>query len=198
MRATLAIVVCVAVSASSASGSDQRVVALSDVVTTSSQNGLRNAIDVLSQAGKASTSNEYLQRILGCGNGSSNAFLVDAANAIDAIAATSTVLIGERTADVPAMLDTANPKSGTFWLFVYLGTGSSRPIKWSVEGVGMRGTSIELKYRKSKPSGGTEDSVRYCYWIPLGGLSPNIYEVRLVDAENNSVSLMRRVEVGTH
>jgi hypothetical protein len=176
-------------------GESGRSIPLSEILSTSPQKNVRRIEDILSKDGNHQAASEYLRQILRCSNGSSNVFLVDSTTASDAIAASATILSGSHTADTPAVVDTPNPKRGSIWLVAYLGTGSSSPIKWTVERVRVHGTKVELIYRKSKPSPGTEDSIRYFYLVPLNTLTSNVYELQLINAETNTVTLMRRVEV---
>lgn len=125
--------------------------------------------------------------------GASNAFLVTAETIGDVIKATQLLFDGLRAADKPVSSYGVNSKS--HWLAVYLGSGSSSPSKWKVERVTVDGTTIRLIYRHPQNTGGTEDIVRYYYWVPLGPLDDGAYTVELYDADLKAVTLMRRVEV---
>lgn len=174
---------------------DERKISLSEIVTTSPQKGLQPVRDVLAKKGDAQATEGYLSRILTGSNGSSNAFLVDATNIYDALQASSTILDGARSADTPAPVNTSQPTRGSHWLVAYLGTGPSSPTWWTIESVTIHKGKIVLKYRMSKPSPTTADLNPYYYWIPIGKLPLGAYEIKLVDADQAAVSLMRRIEV---
>ena len=173
----------------------QRRILLSEIVTTSPQKGLQPVRDVLAKKGDAKTAEGYLNKLLTGTNGSSNAFLVDATNIFDALQASSTILIGSRSADIPGTVDTSQPRRGSHWLVVYLGTGPSNPTWWTIESVSIQKGTIDLTYRTSKPGPTTADLYPYFYWIPIGKLPAGAYDVKLIDAERSAVTMMRRVEV---
>ncbi len=175
---------------------EQRSVSLSDIVTTSSQRPLQAVRDVLQKKSSAQSANDYLRQLLASPNGCSNAFLVEAANIDDALSASFNVVIGSRSVDAPVWADTLQPTNiGNHWLVAYLGTGPSDPAWWTIESVGIGKDKVILRYRKSKPRPATEDRHRYYYWVPLGKLAPGAYEIQLFDAEQSTVTLMRRVDV---
>lgn len=174
---------------------ERRTIPLSEFVTTSPQNGLQAVQSLLQQKGNAQTANSYLRQLLSGANGSSNVFLVDATSLHDALAASFEVLVGSRSAETPAPVNAPNPKRGTFWLVAYLGTAPSNPTWWTIESVNVTNNRVVLDYRKAKPTSATADSHRYYYWVPLGKLTPGVYEIQLRDVDQNAVNLMRRVEV---
>jgi hypothetical protein len=122
-------------------------------------------------------------------SGASNVFLVDAKSLDDAMKATALVLIGPRS---PAQV---RVQTGSHWLVVYLGTTSSTPPRWIVDGVTIEGNRIRFTYHQSQARMHTGDMHPYLYWIPVGQLQPGKYRLELYDGED--VTLMRRVEVGT-
>lgn len=168
---------------------------LSEIVTTSPQEGLKAVQDIMQQKGNAQSGNEYLRKLLAGTNGSSNVFLVDATSIYDALAASFSILVGARSAETPAPVNTAEPKRGSHWLVAYLGSGHSSPSRWTIERVTVDTNKLVLTYRKSSPAPASEDSRQYYYWIPLGKLNPGVYEVQLFDADKEAVILMRRVDV---
>src|SRR5258707_685267 len=91
-------------------------VSLSEIVTTSPQKGLQSVRDVLLQKGNAQTADGYLRQLLIGSNGSSNVFLVDATTIYDALEASSSILVGSRSAETPAPVNTSQPTRGTHWL----------------------------------------------------------------------------------
>lgn len=172
-----------------------RKVPLSEIVATSSQTGLQSVRDVLKQKGNAQTAEDYLRQFISASNGSSNVFLVEATNIYDALDASSSILLGSRSADTPAPVTSSQPTRGSYWLVVYIGVGPSTPTWWTVESVTVKKGEVVLTYRTSKPQPATADLHPYYYWIPIGKLPPGSYEVKLFDAERTGVALMRRVEV---
>ncbi len=177
---------------------EQRPIPLSEIVTTSPQKGLQQVRDALQQenaALKSEATDGYLRQIQSISNGSSNAFLVDAINTSDSIAASLSILVGWRSANTPAPVNTTKPKRGSHWLVAYLGSGPSTPTWWNVESVSATKSTVTLTYKRSKPSPATADVHPYFYWVPLGKLDPGPYEVQLLDADRGVISLMRRVEV---
>lgn len=178
--------------------SEAATIPLSEIVTTSPQKGMQQIRDVLQQKGNAQepeTADGYLRQLLSGTNGGSNVFLVDAATIYDALSASYSILVGSRSADTPVAVNTPKPKRGGHWLIAYLGSGPSDPTWWSIESVSVDKGKVVLSYRKSKSRSATRDLRRYYYWIPLRKLDPGIYELELVDADNGSVTLMRRVEI---
>ncbi len=171
---------------------------LNEIVTTGPQNGLQHGRDLFQQdesEHKRRSVEEYLRQIQSIARGSSNVFLVDATNIFDAISASFSILVGTRSADTPAPVNTAEPIRGSHWLVAYLGSGPSSPSWWKVEETKIAGNTITFSYRKTLPSPATKDIHPYFYWIPLGNLSPGAYEIRLFDTHLQVTSLLRRVEV---
>jgi hypothetical protein len=169
-----------------------RTIPLSEIITTGPQENLQNIDKVV---GEAEAYDGFMMRFRNVGDGSSNVFLVHANNLRDALNASSNVLFGSRSADFPAPVDTPDPPHGSHWLVAYLGTGPSEPTWWAVESVRVQKSKVVLAYRKPKPGSAADDVRRYYYWIPLGQLNPNTYEIQLVDLDKAAVTLMRRVEV---
>lgn len=171
---------------------EARTIPLTEIVTTSPQKGLRNIDDVL---GPAEAYNTFMARFRNVTDGSSNAFLVDAIELRDALNASSRVLFGSRSADTPAPVNTPNAVRGRLWLVAYLGSGPSNPTWWTIESVRVAKGKVVLNYHRPKPQPATADVWRYLYWIPLGNLQPASYEVQLIDADTNALTLLRRVEI---
>jgi hypothetical protein len=177
---------------------EPRTITLSAIVTTSPQKGLQNVRDVLQQKGNSQepeAADGYLRQLLSGSNGSSNVFLVDATTIHDALAASFNILVGSRSADTPATVNTAKPFRGSHWLVAYLGAGPSTPTWWTIESVELEKNKVILSYRPSKPSPATADVRPYYYWIPLGTLDPGTYELQLVNLDQKLVRLVRRVDV---
>ncbi|RIK82768.1 MAG: hypothetical protein DCC67_06790 [Planctomycetota bacterium] len=163
---------------------------LSVVVTTSRQDGLKYAREALAK------DNPYLRQILeNARGGASNAFLVDATTVDDAVRASAGVFVALRAADTPAPVNVTKPIRGSHWLVAYLGSGPSTPTWWTIAGASVEGKTIRLTYRQSPPVPATSDVQHYYYWLPLGKLDPETYEVELFDADEKAVTLMRRVKV---
>lgn len=172
---------------------------LSSILTTSPQRGLLRTRDAFPQQSgdrNNKVTNGYLWRILTeTKGGASNAFLVDATNASDAISASLSVLIGSGGVEIPVPVNKPDPMRGQYWLVVYLGSGPSNPVSWTVEDVVVDQNAVKLRYRTPKPQPATDDIRRYYYWVPLGKLDQETYEIQLFDADKSVVTLMRRVEV---
>lgn len=177
---------------------ERRAIPLTEIVTTSPQKGLQSVRDVLQQnknARQPDAADGYLRQLLSGSNGSSNVFLVDAPNIYGALSASFSILVGGRSADTPALVNTPDPPHGGHWLVAYLGAGPSNPTWWTLESVSVEKGKVILSYRPSKPSAATDDVHQYYYWIPLGKLDSGVYELQLVDADKAAITLMRRVEV---
>lgn len=172
-----------------------RKIPLSQIFSTSQQKGLQNVRSVFQQEVEGQAANAYFRQLFAGTNGSSNVFLVDAVTSSDALAATLRVISGSHSADKPPTVNKSDPIRGNYWLVAYLGTASSSPPRWTIETVSVETNRVIVRYRKAKPSFGTEDSQSYYYWIPLGKLAPQAYEIQLVNDEQSVVNLMRRVEV---
>lgn len=185
--------------ASATAKGDTSSIPLASILTTSPQEGMLQAREVFrgqSKNRKNVVTSRYLEKILqGTKGGASNVFLVDATNVSDAVKASSRVIVGSRSANTSAPVNTPNPIRGNYWLVAYLGSGPSSPTWWTVEKVGRSGSQVRVTYRRSQPSAATSDVHEYYYWVPLGALDLGIHELELYDAERKVVSLMRRVEV---
>lgn len=174
-----------------------RSIPLSSILTTSRQPGmiaverefqLQDNVDNKSTRG-------YLRQILEASHGgASNVFLVDAANASAAIDASYNVIVGSRSAETAVTENIPNPRHGRLWIVVYLGSGPSSPVWWTIENVTVDGFKVAVNYRQSKPSPATDDVCQYYYWIPLSELTTGMYEVELFDTEATKAVLMRRIE----
>lgn len=174
-------------------------ISMSSMLTTSPQEGMLQTRDAFpQQSGDRNNivTNSYLRQILHeTQGGASNAFLVDATDASDAVNASFRVLVGSGGAEIPVPVDKPDLLRGSLWLVVYLGSGPSNPTWWTVEGVTVDKARVVLSYRKPKPQPATDDRRRYYYWVPLGKLDQETYEIQLFDADKGVVTLMRRVEV---
>jgi len=186
-------------SANKSQMSETKSIPLSSIVTTSPQKGMLHTKDVFPQKdpNRAIVStNGYLRQILhDSKGGASNAFLVDATDMRSAIAASSSVFIGGRSAGTSVPINKPDPPRGNHWLVAYLGIGPSTPTWWEIEEAKVDGKRVLLIYRSAPPSPATADAHPYCYWVPLGKISPGTYEVHLFDADQKTTTLMRCVEV---
>jgi hypothetical protein len=174
---------------------EKRTIGLPDIVTTSPQKGLQHVRDAWAKTNNKQSADAFLQQMQKVSIGGSNVYLVDATNLQDALSASLSTLIAPRSADTPAPVNTTNPNRGSLWLFAYLGSGPSNPTWWIIEKVELEKGKVILRYRPSKPSPATADVHPYYYWIPIGRLEPGSYELQLVNQDENSIRLMRRVDV---
>jgi hypothetical protein len=183
-----------------ADDSSPREIPISDITSTSNQNGLQRP----EPAHQGDTDNEragkpsyYLDQISlkGGGAGASNIFLVDAPNFNSAVAATTHVLIGGFSADKSAPLNQPNPPRGNYWLVAYLGISGSNPSEWLVDKATVESTTIRFAYHRANPGAETKDECLYFYWVPLKSLPHGTYQLELFDTEANAVTLWRRVIV---
>ena len=178
---------------------DEVEIPLSSILTTSPQRGMLRTRDAFPQQSSDRNNKEangYLWRILRETNGAvSNAFLVDATNASDAISASFSALFGSGGVEIPIPVNKPDPKRGQYWLVVYLGSGPSNPVSWTVENVVVDQNAVKLRYRTPKPQPATDDVRRYYYWVPLGTLDAGPHEIQLWNADKGVMTLMRRVEV---
>lgn len=81
------------------------------------------------------------------------------------------------------------------WLFVYLGSGSSTPMRAKLEAVHVYPDRVQVRYSGPDPSERwvTADVRYYAYWIPLGELKPGPARFEIVDHATGEIELMRRV-----
>lgn len=172
-------------------------VPFSEIITTSPQEGMTFAHDAFSGSDKNSQVGlRFFQRIIREAKcGTSNAFLVKGVRARYALAATSAVLTGRRSADMVVNGNSTNTLDANYWLVVYLGESGSTPTRWVVESVVIDGNKIIMNYEKSQADYATIDEHRYYYWVPLGELKRGANQVVLFDTGLNETTLMRRVEV---
>jgi hypothetical protein len=184
-----------AVESQDANTGEKRTIPLSEIVTTSPQDGLHNLSDAMQQKATDQNPETFTRQLHGASSGYSNLFLVDATDLHDALSASFTVLAGSQAVDTPAPVNKSKPKRGKYWLVAYLGSGPSNPTWWTVESVIVEKSTIRLTYHKTKPRPATDDIRRYYFWIPLGKLTPGDYELQLFDSDKAAATLMRRVEV---
>jgi hypothetical protein len=128
--------------------------------------------------------------------GTSNVFLVYASDLTAAIAATSHAFIGGSAAEWVSDLYHFKRSAGECWLVAYLGVAGSDPAHWLVDAVSVEPPTIRFSYHRVKPGAMTADIHQYFYWVPLGNLSPGIYQLELSDSGADTTTLSRRVLVG--
>ncbi len=174
---------------------------IASIISTNGQDGLQVATSgtrmVDGKQEYASPFGEALQRFFEAtkGQGASNVFLVDALNASAAITVSGSVFAGYRSADRPATLNQPNPPRGNNWLVVYIGISGSNPIRWLVDSVTVDSGTIRFNYHMNPIGGSTADIHYYYFWVPLGDLKKDVYNLELYETELKAVTLMRRVEV---
>ena len=171
---------------------------LEKIVTTSPQAKMRQFDEVFANANDQTDSEaaqQYLRPFQSATAGPSNALLVDAVNARDAIEASKTVFFGGRSADTPAPTNQPNPKRGEYWLAVYLGIGPSAPTAFVIQDASVAGVVIRLKYSRPNSVTATADIHFYYYWIPLGNLKPGDYRIELFDVSQEKITLSRNVQL---
>ncbi len=204
LLAVIGIVICGFMSVSSIAeesreqeATEKRAIDLSEIITTSPQPELRPIKVAWEKDDKQPPGafGNVLHQIQSINNGASSVFLVDAKNTQDGIFASLSVLIGWRSADTPATVNTGKPRRGSHWLVAYLGAGPSTPTWWTIKSITVAKSKVILSYSASKPSPATADVVPYLYWVELGALTPGSYELQLFDADRGELTLMRRVEV---
>jgi hypothetical protein len=173
---------------------------LSSVVSTSSQKEL---IRVYQPPGHfddaiAKTIGSHLDQIYlkTNGVGTSNIFIVYAPDITAAVAATSHAFINGDADDWNSDLYHYRQAAEECWLVVYLGIAGSSPPHWLVDAVSVKPPTIRFSYHRVKPGAVTEDIHQYFYWVPLGKLSPGVYQLELFDIGADTTALSRRVLVG--
>lgn len=185
----------------SAAGAEGVSIPLKAVLTTSSQEGMLRVRDAFPLKGIDAVANKavhhHLKGILQASDGgASNVFLVDAATPGDAVKASSSVLVGARSAEIAEPINRGQlPIRGSHWLVAYPGSGSSSPPLWKVDEISVSETTVTVKYRRPQAGIRTMDIAPYYYWAPLGKLTPGAYSVELYDANAQAMTLMRRVIV---
>lgn len=130
------------------------------------------------------------------GHGTSNVFLADAPDIDGAVSAAAGTIVGGRSADTPIPLNQPNPPTGNYWLVAYLGVGPSSGPWFIVDKVTVQGARIRFSYHNPELTAVTRDIVPYLYWVPLGKLADGTYDLELYDSKRDSLTLMRRVDVG--
>jgi hypothetical protein len=183
-----------------ADGNDDAVtVPLSSIVTTSPQKGMLHIGELLKQQTSdqiAKSARGYQSQISQTNKGgASNVFLVDAGSAQSAIAGSYSVFVGPWSANTPAYENKPDPSRGLHWLVAYLGWGDNYTATWKVEEVCWKGNAITLKYRRKPLPEDSDQDHQYFFWAPIAKLSPGSYEVKLEDADSDTTTLIRRVEV---
>jgi len=175
----------------------ERVITLSEIVSTSIQRELKNASVKFRDDGVFEQSYGYLLQkiVLGSKSGASNLFLVAAANVDDAIRASSEVLLGGAVVSPPATVNNPKPLRGSHWLVAYLGVGHSSPPGCVIKAVSVNGSRIRIAYQYTHPNTVTKDIHPYYYWVPVGKLSDGLFKLELYDTELKEITLMRLVEV---
>jgi|GEM_PF-5613648 len=186
----------------STAGAQVATVPLPSILTTSPQDGMLPISTALAASGEdAAVSFRFLRQILqDHQGGASNTFLVEAAVARYALAASAQVFLGEHSVTAPVVGNPAANLDHHYWLAAYLGTGPNAPAKWVIEEVQVRGNKIIMSYHQAKTSRTTPDAQRpnaqrYYYWVPLGKLPPETYHVELFDTHSQATTLMRRIEI---
>ena len=170
-------------------------VPLTEILTTSGQEGLRDVSKEFSAKGIHAVQNKatknLLDSILNAGPcGASSVFLVSASDVNEAIQASANVLAGSHSTDLPTPT-----KDPGHWMVAYLGVGPGSPPRWTVESVNVSRSIVRLSYREPPAGIRTSNMLSYYYWAPLGKLEPGTYQVELYDADEKAVTLMRRVVV---
>jgi hypothetical protein len=171
---------------------------LASIVTTSPQAGMFHKDELNRQTDERvrKSINGYASQISQTNKGgASNAFLVDAGDAMTAIAASYNVLVGPWSAHTPAYENKPDPARGLHWMVAYLGWGDDDETTWEIDEARREDNFITLKYHKNPLPEDTDEDHQYYFWVPLGKLAPGSYEVRLQDGDSNTMTLMRRVEV---
>jgi hypothetical protein len=131
------------------------------------------------------------------GSGSSNIFLANAGDIVQAVNATREAFLGGRSAEVPVLPELAGgPKPTSFWMVAFLGVTGSEPPAWVVRSAERKGKVIRLSVQRPAGGGETKDSHLYFVWVPLGKMEPGKYTLELFDAKKKEVTLKRRVAVG--
>jgi hypothetical protein len=137
----------------------ERAISLSQIVTTSPQQGMLHRKDVFPRKDgtRDPVVNDYqFQQIeRAATSGASNVFLVDAPDIYGATNATSSIVLGSRAARTPAPVNAPKAKTGNYWFVAYLGAGPSSPTWWTVESVVVSASKIRMTYRESPPSPAT-------------------------------------------
>jgi hypothetical protein len=164
-----------------------RSIALSSIVTTSSQRKLRYFNDVFSGDDRTKYQREFAKSR----TPTPNVVLIDAADEGAAISKSAKVIFGTLKTDqvIQAKADS------NYWMVAFLSTGPSTPTAYMIERASIEGNTIRLTYYKPKAELVTADVRHYFYWIPLGQLKPAAYKVELYDSDKKAVTLSRLIEV---
>lgn len=183
--------------APSCNAANPQLIPLHSVVTTSGQNGLIGATAGYRDGKPVEEFGPLLRQILDANhfNGASNAFLVDAPSINDAMSASVGVLVGGRSALVPATLDMPNAPRGNHWLVVYLGVAGSGPVNWVLDSVSVETGRVQFNYHQHATGAETADINAYYYWVPLGKLDDGVCKLELYETGLKDVTLSRRVEI---
>lgn len=122
----------------------------------------------------------------------SNVFLARGGDIQEAVKATERAFTWGQPVEQPVTPED-RVKPETIWLVAYLGVASSVPSYWLVQSAEVRGNTVRITYARGGAF--TPDSREYLYWVPLGKLGVGSYCLELFDADQNAVTLMRRVSV---
>ena len=164
-----------------------RSIALSSIVTTSSQRNLRYFNDVFSGDDRTKYQREFAK----IRTPTPSVVLIDAADERAAISKSAKVIFGTLKTDqvIQAKADS------NYWIVAFLSTGPSTPTAYMIERALIEGNTIRITYYKAKAELVTADVRHYFYWIPLGQLMPAAYKVELYDSDKKAVTLSRLIEV---
>lgn len=126
-------------------------------------------------------------------SGFQNALLIPGTSIEQALQATNKVMVGYGRAD-PVSLS-KKTEDERFWLFVYLGSGSSLPPRYAVTTITADKTTIRFSFAKTQSGIQTADIVPYLYYVPIDTPAKGFYTMELFNETTNRVVLSRTVEV---
>jgi hypothetical protein len=161
------------------------------ICATSDQEGLRHIDESVLDNDLRESGQERLPPLLQMGV--SNVFLVRCRDLSTAMTTTGQVLTRGNSLVKP-ISSSKDSKSDEVWMVAYLGLDAQGSV-YRVESVAVSGRTIRASYRYRHPAVSNSGLQPYFYWVPLGRVAPGTYRLELYDADQEEVTLMRRVRV---
>ena len=162
---------------------------LTEIVTTSTQQGLKRFGEQIAGIEKESTEMAMVASNLGA----SNVFLVRGNDAKSAILATCRIFTAGRNVEYPVAAD-PNSNSDEYWLVAFMGCAGSSPPQWEVATVQKHGAAMRIVFQPL-PLESSQDVLAYFFWVPVGKLAKGQYRLELIRQEQEQPMLVRTVTV---
>lgn len=121
-----------------------------------------------------------------------NLMIVNGKEIEDALKATRDVVFGSSFGNSVPTIENSKDKH---WIVVYLGRAGSSPPAWTIHSVDVQEKTIKIKVTRPKTTFQTLNSTPYFFWVPLGELKAQKYDLVLFDINDNETEMTRRIVV---